>query len=301
PAFRAVAETEHLPSASKEVNLSASALSRAVRLLEDHLGQQLFVREGRQLVLSPAGRVLLAALRDAMRRVDDGLDQLAETSMAGPVRISAPGPYASIFVLPAVQAVTEHHPKLLPMVASVIPDRVDAELRDGSLDIALLDEPESDEGLTVHLLGKLTSGVYASLHHPLARRDRITLDDVVAHPYVGPSDGFSDHFPPHLKRRIGLVVTQLHVAVQACATGNLLAYLPDAVADAYRGDGALVRLPIEVGSARPLYAVHREILSPPSRVLVVRHAIEAAVRSASRMSRPGSVQPPDERGEDAWI
>ena len=49
PAFRAVAESEHLPTASKEANLSASALSRAVKLLEDDLGVSLFVREGLNL------------------------------------------------------------------------------------------------------------------------------------------------------------------------------------------------------------------------------------------------------------
>ena len=42
PAFRVVAETQHLPTASKEAHLSASALSRAVKLVEEQLDRQLF-------------------------------------------------------------------------------------------------------------------------------------------------------------------------------------------------------------------------------------------------------------------
>lgn len=299
PAFRAVAETQHLPSASKEVHLSASALSRAVRLLEEQLDRPLFVRDGRHLVLTPAGRTLLSAVRDAMRRTEEGLEAVSSTALVGPVHISAPGPYASIFVLPAVQALTEAHPGLVPTVSTVESERVYARLLDGSLDIALLDDPEADGDLTVHLLGKLTRGLYCAPAHPLARRDKLGMQEVLAYPFVGPSRGHTDHFPPHLERKLGLEVAHLHVAVQACATGSLLAFLPDAIADAYRGEGGLVRLPLALGAARPLYAVHRKIVATPNRALTVRNAIEAAVRSASQLSRPGSVQPPEE-GEDAW-
>ena len=37
PAFRAVAETEHLPTASEMLGLTPSALSRAIKQLEDEL------------------------------------------------------------------------------------------------------------------------------------------------------------------------------------------------------------------------------------------------------------------------
>ncbi len=44
PAFRAVAETEHLPTAAEALFVSPSALSRAIRLLEKDVGQPLFRR-----------------------------------------------------------------------------------------------------------------------------------------------------------------------------------------------------------------------------------------------------------------
>ena len=40
PGFRAVAETQHLPTASKQLHVGASALSRTIRLLEEALREK---------------------------------------------------------------------------------------------------------------------------------------------------------------------------------------------------------------------------------------------------------------------
>lgn len=294
PAFRAVAESQHLPTASREVNLSASALSRSVRQLEDQIERQLFQREGRSLALSPAGRALLAAVRDAMRRVDDALSTLGAEAMAGPLRISAAGPYASVFVLPAVQQLTRAHPAIVAHLESHAPAEINPRLHDGSLDLALVDRPVPDEELVVHLLGRLTSGIYAAPHHPLAGRSSLAIADVLRHPFVAPPPPLDDGWPPHLSRHVAMVVSQLHVAVQACAGGDLLALLPDFIAEAF--PGALVRLPVGIGPASSLYAVHRPALSTPSRVLALRDAIEHAVHGVSARSIRGSVQPPEAHG-----
>jgi len=300
PAFRAVAETQHLPSASQQVHVSASALSRAVRQLEEQVEAQLFEREGRHLVLSPAGRRLLSAVRDAMRRVDDGLHALMETGMAGPFRISASGPYASIFVLPVLEQLSDGYPELTPQVSSVPNAEHTQRLLDGRLDLALTDEPAAHEDLQVSLIGHMRWGIYAGDRHPLAlaveddARQEPTMDEVLEHAWVGPPTGVVDHWPPHLERKVGLVVTQLHLAVQACATGRWLAAIPDAVGEAHQGEGHLVRLPLHLVDPQPLYVVHRRGLIEPSREDIVREMLARELRGASRRSIRGSVRTPEE-------
>src|SRR5688572_4700021 len=73
PGFRAVAESQHLPTASHLLFVSPSALSRTIRLLEEDLGRSLFDRVGRNIELNAAGRRLLSGVRDAMRLVDEVL------------------------------------------------------------------------------------------------------------------------------------------------------------------------------------------------------------------------------------
>ncbi|MEM9692438.1 MAG: LysR family transcriptional regulator, partial [Myxococcota bacterium] len=137
PAFRAVAETQHLPTAAREFHLSVSALSRAVKSLEEQLERPLFIREGRSLTLSPAGRVLLGAVRDAMRRIDEGLTSIDGNAMKGAFIVASRGPYGSIFILPALDRLAEPYPDLIPCFESLPTDLVVPRLLEGSVDLVV--------------------------------------------------------------------------------------------------------------------------------------------------------------------
>lgn len=58
--FWRVAKLGHLTRAAEEVHTSQSALSAQIRQLEERLGEPLFTRENRRLVLTEAGQVVLA-------------------------------------------------------------------------------------------------------------------------------------------------------------------------------------------------------------------------------------------------
>jgi DNA-binding transcriptional LysR family regulator len=78
-----------------------------------------------------------------------------------------------------------------------------------------------------------------------------------------------------------MVVSDLHLALRVCASGRFLAFLPDVVARAYRGEGNLRRLPLEVGSERQVYAVYRKSSAegPVFALLVsIRERFELATR-----------------------
>ncbi len=56
--FWRVARTGHLTRTAQELHIAQSALSSQVRQLEDRLGETLFEREGRRLVLTDSGRLV---------------------------------------------------------------------------------------------------------------------------------------------------------------------------------------------------------------------------------------------------
>lgn len=58
--FWRVAKLGHLTRAARELNTSQSALSAQIRQLEDRLGEPLFTREGRRLVLTQTGHLVLS-------------------------------------------------------------------------------------------------------------------------------------------------------------------------------------------------------------------------------------------------
>lgn len=80
--FRAVASDGTLTGAARGLNLSQSALSTQLRTLEAALGQDLFERRGRGLVLTEAGRIALDHAEAIFRTADDLTATLRETGRA---------------------------------------------------------------------------------------------------------------------------------------------------------------------------------------------------------------------------
>lgn len=69
--FRAVATERSLTAAARRLNLSQSALSTQIRMLEQTLGHDLFERRGRSLVLTEAGRIALDHAETIFRAAAD--------------------------------------------------------------------------------------------------------------------------------------------------------------------------------------------------------------------------------------
>ena len=62
--FWRVARLGHLTRAAEELHTSQSALSAQIRQLEERLGEPLFLREGRRLVLTEAGQLVMSYAED---------------------------------------------------------------------------------------------------------------------------------------------------------------------------------------------------------------------------------------------
>ncbi|MDI9246398.1 LysR family transcriptional regulator [Marinobacter sp. CHS3-4] len=77
--FWRVARSGHLTRTAETLHISQSALSGQIRKLEESLGQQLFVREGRRLKLSEAGRLAFSYAEDIFKQGEE----LAELFASG--------------------------------------------------------------------------------------------------------------------------------------------------------------------------------------------------------------------------
>ena len=85
-----VAHTESVTRAADRLNVTQSAVSHQLRELEGKLGTPIFVRSGRRMLLTPAGRLLVEAaghVLDAIGEVEAKVSQLAR-NIAGELRVS---------------------------------------------------------------------------------------------------------------------------------------------------------------------------------------------------------------------
>lgn len=282
PAFRAVAETESVRGASQRLHVAASAISRTVRLLEDHLNAVLFTRRGRRLAITAAGTELLVAVRDAMRGVDDGLS-LATSSEIGEVCIATPATLASTIVTPALARCVAREPTVVPRIVLTRRDPV-RELLRGDIDLACMAQPVVHRSLQLVPLGELSSSVYCGPSHPLYRKRRISHADVLAHPFVAPPPGVegvpSEGFPPHLQRRVGFWVELLQTGLELCQAGHALAVLPDKLASP-----TMRRLPFAPIPNIPIFVAMRR---PVGRVGIIERIVAALADHLAMSGKPST-------------
>src|SRR5690625_3760708 len=68
--FIEVANREHVTDAAEALHVAQSAVSRQIANLETELGVDLFIREGRQVLLTAIGRLFLNRMEDAVNVID---------------------------------------------------------------------------------------------------------------------------------------------------------------------------------------------------------------------------------------
>ena len=76
-AFATLAQIGSFTLAAKELHLTQSAVSHAIKALEDELGLRLFERRGRRVGLTPAGRQLLIRAQRILAEMQDARADLA--------------------------------------------------------------------------------------------------------------------------------------------------------------------------------------------------------------------------------
>ncbi len=289
PVFRAVAETEHLPSASKVLHVTPAAISRTIGLLEDRLELELFNRTGKRLVLNGNGRALLTQVQDAMNCVERGLHALDDTAFTGPVRISSVGVLTNYYVLPAILELCSEHSELEPELRNLgTRDAIEALLR-GSVDVAFIYEPMTLEGIQVERLGESTSSIYCGSRHPLFELEEPTLEDILQYPFSVPQIGDTgqvlDGWPSDIDRSIGMRITLLTTNLEICLSGQYVTVLPDITARPYVLSGKLRRFGFDQLPSASVFAARRKSADGEGRARGVVEAVTRRVEEVEELLR----------------
>jgi DNA-binding transcriptional LysR family regulator len=88
--FVAIAETGSFTRAAQQVFRTPSAVSMQIKRLEEMLGRALFVREPRQVHLTPEGETMLGYARQLLELNDEAVGQFLSPQVGGTVRLGAP-------------------------------------------------------------------------------------------------------------------------------------------------------------------------------------------------------------------
>jgi len=96
--FVAIAETGSFTRAAERVLRTPAAVSMQIKKLEDTLGRQLFIREGRSVRLTGDGETLLGYGRQILALNEEAVAQFRKPALEGRVRFGAPDDFGTRFL-----------------------------------------------------------------------------------------------------------------------------------------------------------------------------------------------------------
>jgi DNA-binding transcriptional LysR family regulator len=192
-AFIAVAQTGNFTRAAARLHLSQPALTVQIRRLEETVGVRLFDRNSRNVALTPAGRELLPVLQKSLHDMEHVLIDaraLGEGS-SGMVRIACLPTFAASVLPDLILDLKKDVPHAGFHIRDVVASMVNTLVRNEDVDIGLTGGDLSDTAFEILHSGVDRLVVVCPKEHPLARRRRISLKDLVSVPLVLTAQGTS--------------------------------------------------------------------------------------------------------------
>jgi DNA-binding transcriptional LysR family regulator len=277
--LQTVAELGSMAKASERLALSQPAISKAVSDMEHTLGAPLLDRSSRGVELTECGRLLVQRARVIFDEVRQGISDIETLSdpTRGNVRVGTTEPVAGV-VSEIISRLVRQYPRLSYDVMVSDLDTLIGELRDRSRDLVITRwvPPLIADDLAVQVLFKSPLAVMAARGHPLLRRNKLSLGDLMEQQWtLSPSDSFLGRVVVDLFRRRKLplppaVVTtiSIHMRLNLLASGGFLTVLPL----------QMLRYPLNTAWLRALDVDLRDSSQPIALITLKRRRSGGAVR-----------------------
>lgn len=191
--FVEVAEREHISEAAEHLHVAQSAISRQIANLEDELGTVLFERVGRNVKLTPIGKIFLEHSVTALKAIDFAVKQVEEylDPAKGTIKIGFPTSLAS-YVLPTViSAFKKEYPDVLFHLRQGSYRYLIEAVKNRELNLAFLGPvPAKDESINSTIL--FSENIHALLpaNHSLVKKEKLNLIDLRKENFVLFPEGY---------------------------------------------------------------------------------------------------------------
>ncbi|MEK7844556.1 MAG: LysR substrate-binding domain-containing protein, partial [Pseudomonadota bacterium] len=133
----------NLSKAAKNLHTSQPAISKQIQMLEDELGVDVFVRNGKRIVqVTPPGKMIIK-IAARMLRDADNLKKIAQeftNEAGGTLTIATTHTQARYALPPVIKRFTERYPKVKLILRQGSPTQISALVTSGEADIAIATE-----------------------------------------------------------------------------------------------------------------------------------------------------------------
>lgn len=281
PVVLAIARRGGFSAAAKELGVSPSNVSHAVRTVEERLGTPLFARTTRSVALTAEGRAFVAALAPALGEIEAAWDRARakKTGAAGLVRVNTPRVALPLAMTALIAAMARSYPDV---VVEVFVDDALTDIVAGGFDAGVrLGELIAEDMVTVRLTPPLRAVVVADPGYLSRRGTPTSVDDLARHDCIGFRqiaggglyrwDLQVDGLDVRIDVAHRVIVTDPLYAVDLALAGLGLLYVFEPLVRAHLDTGRLIEVLPEAAIVEPglfLYFPRRATLSPKLKALV---------------------------------
>ncbi len=230
--FLTLAQTANLRRASELLNVSAPALSKAMKVLEAELEATLWVRDGRNIILTDSGKSLLKqapALIEDLKNLKESLN--SEVQRTKPVRIGTFEVFSTYFLSFLEKLKWDHHSLELH---ELLPGEIERYVASGQIDLGLTYMPIAESGVDFLKVGAIEMGVFArkGSFKGVAQPDLPFVIPVMPLQSVPTKVRGLDGWPDDAyQRKVMHRVTLMESALELCRQGRVAGYFPAFVAE----------------------------------------------------------------------
>jgi LysR family hydrogen peroxide-inducible transcriptional activator len=224
--FVAVAEEGSFSRAAARVRVAQPSLSQQIRKLEAEVGQPLFDRLPRSVVLTEAGHCLIDYARKILSSIDDARRCVGELKgeIGGKLAVGAI-PTIAPYVLPKlVRKFQEHYPAVTLEIVEDVTDGITRRIEAGELDVALASTCQPSPTLRRESLGNEPLLALVPEGHPLAKKIQVEMDDLKSQRFL------LLHEMHCLSRQVHHLLESRHLQPEIALAGSQLGTIANMVA-----------------------------------------------------------------------
>ncbi len=185
-AFSILARTGSFTKAARELHLTQSAVSHAMKALEQQAGCRLLDRTGKKAALTEAGELLLVhaeRILSEMAHARAALEKLGKWGQSR-LRIGASATACQHILPPVLREFQKEFPRCrIEIEPGDTPEMIEL-LRAGKIDLAVNLEPRTREPLEFHPLFTDEMQFIVAPTHPWAKEGRIAREDIALQNYI---------------------------------------------------------------------------------------------------------------------
>src|SRR5271168_808705 len=278
-ALAAVHRHRSVTAAAKQLHLTQPAVTLQLRNLQGLAGLPLIQRTSEGMLLTDAGREVLALterIEAAIKSCDTSLDMMAGKT-AGRISIGAVST-AKYFVPFMISGFSRLHPNIDVTLFIGNRQEIGTALRGYDLDFAIMGRPPADIEMDVHLIGDHPHVIIAPTNHRLARKSRVPLSDLADETFLMREPGSGTRSlmeqlfeSARVRPKIGMAMSSNETIKQAVIAGLGIAFISAHTVATELDERRLVTLDV-VGLpiVRQWFALARKdkVLLPPARAMM---------------------------------